>query len=135
VEEVATSAIQASGVNLMEKSEIPATKAVGDLAVWLDELDVSVGNPLLIEVKGRLISPDEAAGTRSQLLHTLQQTGARSALVLFLDDPEDAARVTDLSLPNVLFLGIYDLLHRLQRRGFGEVIRDLRNRVAHGAVS
>lgn len=135
VEEVATSAIQASGVNLMERSESPAARNVIDLAVWSDDLDVSVGNPLLIEVKGRLASPDEAVGVRSRLLHTLQQTGARSALVLYLDHPEGAAWVTDLSLPNVLFLGIHDLLDRLQRRGFGEVIRDLRNRVAHGVAS
>jgi len=131
LEDVVVSAITASGISVIVRSELAHQATVSDLGIWSDELDSPVGNPLLIEVKVRLRDREEVMQVCSQVQRYLQAANVRTALVLYLDGPEDTADVVALSLPTVLFMPVRELLEQLQRKGFGEVIRELRKRVAH----
>lgn len=131
VEDVVVSAIQASGIDVIVRGEWTTPGTSFDLGIWSDDLDASVGNPLLIEVRTTLRDREEALQARSQAQHALEAANARTALVLYLEGPKRSDDVLPLSVPNILFMPIRELLDRLQIKGFGQVIRELRNRVAH----
>lgn len=98
-----------------------------DFAVWIDELDAYLGNPLLIEVKQR-VSRDAIEKLRS----AFARGGSRWALLIYLDDPVDPGVWSGLP-PNILRVQLTDLLVQLRTRSLPAILRDMRNRVVHGA--
>lgn len=135
VEETVVSAITASGINVIVRSEFTDSNTVFDLGIWSDDLDASVGNPLLIEVKANLRDREEVLHLRSQAQHHLRATNARTALVLYLEGSKNSENLIALSTPQILFMPVRELLEKLQVEGFGAVIRELRNRVIHQAAA
>jgi hypothetical protein len=53
-----------------------------DLAVWIDEIQKDVGNPLAVEVKTSL-SPQELARAVEQLSHYVTSSGAKAGILLY----------------------------------------------------
>jgi nucleoside 2-deoxyribosyltransferase len=99
-----------------------------DLGVWADDLDQSVGNPLVVEVKWQL----RTAKDIDQVLRALTRSRAVWALVLFVEGPTPR-RIEELEQRGpVLLLSIEELLRALETRSFAEIVRDLRNRRVHG---
>jgi hypothetical protein len=131
VEDTVVSAIMASGIDVVVKRELDYSGKVIDLGIWSDDLETSVGNPLLIEVKARLRDREEVLHVRSQVQHYLHVSNARTALVLYLNGPDNYKNLLNLSMPNILFMPVSEMLEELRDKGFGEVVRELRNRVVH----
>jgi hypothetical protein len=103
-----------------------------DLGVWSDDLEAIGGNPLLVEVKRALVP-----GAVDQVLHWLgTHPTARLGLLVYLEPPAgdrppsqtelDAARFP------ILIISLQQLLQRMASASFAEVVRELRNRSAHG---
>src|SRR4029077_8293890 len=59
-----------------------------DLAVWIDELQQSLGNPLLVEVKGGKLSSARLRESAEQLRGYAAKTHARSALLVYWDSEQ-----------------------------------------------
>lgn len=101
-----------------------------DIGVWADDLTSIGGNPLVVEVKRRLV-PRTVEELRVRLP---AQGNARLGLVVYLDDPSDP--VFRQAKPEawfpVLVVSLRDLVEQLQSVSFARVVRDLRNRAVHG---
>ena len=103
-----------------------------DLGVWSDDLEAIGGNPLLVEVKRSLVP-----GAVDQVLHGLaDHPNARLGLVVYLepsaaDRPTSRAELDQARFP-VLIISLQQLLRRMASASFAEVVRDMRNRSAHG---
>lgn len=101
-----------------------------DLGVWSDDLDAIGGNPLLVEVK-RSLRP----GAVDQVLLALDShPSAQIALLIYIEpstEPLSQAELEKARFP-VLVISIQQLLQRMALVSFAEVVRDLRNRSAHG---
>lgn len=105
-----------------------------DFAVWVDELASTIGNPLLIEVKMRLLSGSSLRDAASRLSKTVATSGTRFGLLLYAEGP--AVKLINSSLPfNVLALPISELLQGLRKKSFPALVRHLRNQRVHGVDS
>ena len=125
--------IERSSVDILLEA-IEASRGVGvvnaepgfDLGVWSDDLDAIGGNPLLVEIK-RSLTP----GAVDQVLRALDaHPSARLALLVYTE-PSPRAELAQAQFP-VLIISIQELLERMGVASFAEVVRDLRNRSAHG---
>jgi len=56
-----------------------------DFAVWIDEVQHSLGNPLLVEVKAGDLSGPRLEEATSQLRHYVAKTHGRCGLVVYWD--------------------------------------------------
>lgn len=121
-------AIEASGVTAASRDKVGDVHV--DLAVWSDDLEPWVNNPLIIEVRSFLRSPSEADKVVKQVLNYMHKTRVSTALVLYLTGTP--AALEGVGRPNVLFMAVEDLLEALRTSGFGAVIRELRNKAVHG---
>jgi hypothetical protein len=120
-------------VEAIEGSGAVAVQGVGrdrhfDLGVWSDDLDAIAANPLLVEVKRsfRVESVHQAFAALGV------SSNARFALIVYLDTAvatSDAMKVAHIP---VLAVSLRDLLARMRTSSFAAVVRDLRNRSAHG---
>lgn len=128
LEELVASAIRASGADVV--SESFRENAPIDLAVWADSFQSSVGNPLLIEVKRRLTHKADFKRAVENLAHAARNAGSTWSLLIYGEGPSAADRWT--SFPTVLVISFRELLEAMRTASFAEVVRDLRNRRAHG---
>jgi hypothetical protein len=103
-----------------------------DLGVWSDDLDAIGGNPLVIEVR-RSLRP----GAVDQVMEYLYaHPSARLGLIVYLDPatgegPPVQEELSKARFP-VLAISLHQLLQQMTSASFAEVIRDMRNRIAHG---
>ncbi len=133
LEHVVADALRSSGTDVVVTS--PSHDRGVDLAVWSDVLEPFVGNPLLIEVKGRIRGKTEAKQVLRQLASYVSVAGSQWGLLLYGDGPDLEGLPSASTFPNVLVLSLRSLLENLRTRAFPELIRDLRNRRVHGASS
>jgi nucleoside 2-deoxyribosyltransferase len=125
LEQLVIEAVLASGASVAT----PLPEANGDhadIAVWSDDLEPWVGNPLLIQVKGHIKGERDAAVARSVLMSSAEQGRGGLAIVLYGGgpSPEDAAA---FSSPSVLFMGLRDFLERLRSHRLVDVILPVRD--------
>lgn len=121
-------AIEASGSIAVANTGDPGF----DLGVWSDDLEAIGGNPLLVEVKRSLMP-----GAVEQVLHGLaDHPSARLGLVVYLEPPPGdqlpSREELDQARFPVLVISFQQLLRRMASASFAEVVRDMRNRSAHG---
>jgi hypothetical protein len=128
LEQLVASAIRDSGVDVV--SESFRENAPIDIAVWADALQSSVGNPLLIEVKRRLIHRTDFKRAVDNLAQASRNAGTTWSLLVYGEGPSAAERWA--SNPTVLVISIPDLLDRMRTSSFIDVVLELRNRRVHG---
>jgi len=102
-----------------------------DIAVWVDELISWGGSPVIIEIKRELQSRRDIDQARSQAARYLSDSNSRLGLVLYLFGPSTRS-LDEPSSPQVLFLGVRELLSQLAHSNFGSIVRVLRNSAVHG---
>jgi hypothetical protein len=117
-------ALRASGVAIVTPARKEGPPDSGpDFGVWSDDLESSVGNPFLIEVKTRIPSIPGARRLRQQVKSYVHARNVEWGLVLYGDGPP--AIGDDLSEPPLLALRISDLIERLQVEGFASIVSRL----------
>jgi hypothetical protein len=127
LERIVADALRASGVAIVTPAREGGLPDSGpDLGVWSDDLESSVGNPFLIEVKTRISSIPDAKRLRQQVKSYVRARNVEWGLVLYGDGPAQIS--DDLSEPPLLALRISDLIERLQVEGFASIVGRLHSR-------
>jgi hypothetical protein len=102
-----------------------------DLGVWSDDLGAIAANPLLIQLK-RSISPQSV----QQALRVVQaHPSAHAALIVYLEQPADTRAALSAARFPVLAISLSELLARMRKASFAEVVRQLRSQAVHGAAA
>jgi hypothetical protein len=103
-----------------------------DMSIWVDSLDSSFGNPILVELKMGNLSEPALERAEEQMRSYLHKTNARSGLLIYFDRRGRRFHQSKLQTPLVLRLSISDLIEKSAERPVDRVLLRERNRVAHG---
>lgn len=128
-EKIILTAFRESGIQVL--SEPQSRHRRYDLALWMDELQYVVGNPVLVELKTRLTKAGAKAVKRT-FLERVDQGLGKALLVVFIEGPEELVYAESIGSPFVLFIPIARLLSELEQRSLGDLVRTERNMLAHG---
>ena len=130
MEEIVVELLKASGVSNVTQSPFPDQGA--DIAVWSDDLQTTVGNPLIIEVKSRLQNREKVRPALEQVELYRKKSNTQWALLIL---PLFSSAIASIPFTgSVLALTITELLENLRNKSFAETIRELRNARVHGRI-
>jgi len=102
-----------------------------DMALWIDTLESSLGNPVLVEVKSGKLSDSMLINAENQLRGYLEQTNASVALLIYFDHERRRFKPLTIRWPLVIWLELRNLLSMLSRHSLADVIVTQRNRMVH----
>lgn len=129
-EQILIDVLRASDIKVVAQS--PSTIESGaDLAIWADELTPWVGNPLLIDLKGGILDEEAARRMAYHASSFIASTNSKWVLLVAVNSAPDLADFIS-PIPRVIFITLFELIRRMRRKSFGQLIRDLRNRQLHG---
>jgi hypothetical protein len=103
-----------------------------DFAIWIDELEHSLGNPLLVEVKAGDLSPGRLREAASQLRHYVSKTHGRCALLIYWDRINREFPPAPSEWPLILQLSGASLTTLVSRGKLIQELVRLRNAAVHG---
>ncbi len=125
IEKIVLRAIEQSGVSIVVGQQTPAHHRV-DLAVWSDDLDPAIKNPVVIEVKCPLRGKTQFDQAIARLGESLDRTNTQLGVLIY-SPPAALIDSQDVHDPRILVFSLDDFLRRLKHNGFGEVLRRGRN--------
>lgn len=128
LESFVESLLKQGGVTTMATSLTTPGRWHYDIAVWIDELQPYVGNPLPIEVRYEIPEPAEL----QRLNRKVTGGGSPWVLVLHVQDSIDPSDAWSRLPSTILHIRIADLVEKMRTSTFPDVVRDLRNRAIHG---
>jgi hypothetical protein len=102
-----------------------------DLAVWVDELQAAMGNPLIIEVAAHH-APIGPKGR--QLQHLLQEFRSPLGLLVCWGQPDAHGLPDDWRRPIVVVMGVRELVEAIGRGDFARTLLTRRNNAFHSAA-
>ena len=117
-------ALGSSGVNVLVQSKYWDSGA--DMAVWADELEESVGNPLLIEVKQHISGSTSITRLANQLDSYLESSNAGWLLLLYLKGPEENSDVWKQFPESVIHMPVPKFLESFEENNFIEIVKSLK---------
>jgi hypothetical protein len=125
LEEIVRTALAESGIATASgpKDEV--------LAVWSDDLEPWVGNPLLVEIKANVRTPAQLGEALEQMKRGVAERGTTWGLLLY-SGPLDGHPPGPPRGSPVLAISVTDFLRALSKEGFADVVRRLRNERVHG---
>jgi hypothetical protein len=103
-----------------------------DMAVWIDELDSSVGNPILVQTKIRAPTRRTHRKTEQKLSGRVAETRSGAGILVYQDESSRELPRMESQLPLVLSLSFSELTALLESGNLANAIRDARSRVVHG---
>jgi len=113
--------------------DLPNSKIrLADIAVWIDQIQSSIGNPVLIEVKAGLLTENRFIDGLNQLRTSLLNSGGRVGLLIYQDERGLKHKATSSGWPLVIALSIDELLSFLANGSLADFLIDERNRIIHG---
>jgi hypothetical protein len=130
LESVLIDAFRESGIRVIAESS--ARDHGYDFALWIDELEYPIGNPVLVELKSTLKRPT-ARALRNNFLAQRETAVGKALLVVYVSGPADVD-FSDIQVaaPLVLFVSASRLLSALEDQSLAQFIRTERNKLAHG---
>jgi hypothetical protein len=128
LQEIVLQALQESGVSAAFASS--GTGPGAEIAVWSEDLEPWIANPLFIELRGALRDRGELDEALRQLSRSMTAAHVPWALLLYLRADVDGAGACPF--PHILVLSAEEFLRSLRETGFGQVVRGLRDRRVHG---
>lgn len=120
LEEHISSVLKSAGAEVVVQSK-KSDRSV-DLAVWSDQWETSVGNPLLVEVKSHVNNRRQAENAVSQLQKYIGESGTRTGLLVVGQGVEWFERLPKSKLKQVLVLSALDLVQQVEHEDLGMVI-------------
>ena len=131
LEELVVDVLKASGVSTVTRRG--SSQELGaDLAVWSDDLQTIVGNPLIVEVKSRIRNTAQLREALDQVETYRRNSNSQWALLIL---PLLSGVMASIPFAGpVLALTITDLLEKLRDKSFSETVRELRNARVHGGA-
>ncbi len=132
LEEMVVEIFQESGVEAVCRRP---TKDLGvDIAVWSDDFQGVLDNPILVEVKSRIRNNNELLKELKQLDMYRNKSGAKWALLLVSSAFTSSALSSIPFVGGVIAITISEFLERLRTRSLVETLRNLRNERVHGGM-
>ena len=128
--DIIVEALEASGISTLSVGEKQGEARI-DIAVWSNDLDPWIRNPLLMEVKKYLPGKGELDTLVKRFADALGSGSLNWALVIYGAAAPKAERVKHLH-PHILLLSAEKFLESLRDTGFGDLVRKLRNERVHG---
>jgi hypothetical protein len=128
LEEVVIDALRQTGIETASRSG--ARQDGTAVAVWSEDFEPWVNNPLLIETRVALNSRADAEAATLGLLRAMGVSGVRWALLIYLHSDVNPAEV--IGAPNILAISAEGFLRSLETLSLGELVRKLRNKRVHG---
>jgi len=104
-----------------------------DMAVWVDELQPSIGNPLLVEVKSGRLSEARLHEGEQQLRHYLSHINARMGLLVYWDSEGRRFTPRKHEWPLVIRFSVEELISLVEKGQVVQAILRERNQLVHGA--
>ncbi len=121
LESVVATTMRESGVRVIRHA--PDRRVGADLALWVDELDPQLGNPILVEVKSRIRDSAAAAEVARQAGEYVNRAATRTILVVYGEGPDQTRMNREFGGGGVIFLRLPDLLQRLRSEPLDAVIQ------------
>jgi hypothetical protein len=106
-----------------------------DLALWIDETQSILGNPILVEIKAGRLSQSKIDMTFHRVSNYLLSTGLQLGLLVYLDTEGRTFKVQSIRLPLVICLSFAQLVDELRSGTLPSTLLDIRNKAAHGLAS
>jgi hypothetical protein len=129
IREIVAQAINASGVSALSRS-MKVRGGIADLAIWSDDLEPWIGNPLIVEIKRDLGGERSVHQAVSQLSRYLDASTAPFGLLVCGElriDPEMNASIP----PNIIVVSLEQFLGSLKTTSFGNYMLQRRNERVH----
>jgi hypothetical protein len=128
-EDLIHDAIKASGASTIARGSEAQGNAI-DFAVWSNDLEPSVTNPLLIECKSNLRHPSDVNEAIGGMFRALEAIHNSFGLVLCKESGK-VSNATPRTVP-LAFVSAEDFLIGLRDTGLAEYTRKLRKSAVHG---
>jgi hypothetical protein len=127
--EIVRKAIENSGETTVVGEHGPSERGVA-LAVWSEDIEPLIKNPVVIELKTRLRNRDHFHTAIAELSRALDSTGTEVGLLVYAEGrvPIDNDAKSD---PRVLVFSLEDFLTQLKQCGFADLLRRARNLRVH----
>jgi nucleoside 2-deoxyribosyltransferase len=103
-----------------------------DMSIWIDSLESTLGNPLLIEWKIGKLSGEVLDRSERQLRDALIKSNLRSGILIYLDKDRRQFNQSEFRLPLVIRFEATSLLNLLCTESLESVLLKERNKIAHG---
>ena len=103
-----------------------------DLAIWIDETQSILGNPILVEVKAGRLSQSRIDEAYHQLSQYLIRAKARLGILIYRDLAGARYKVAATHLPLVICLSIEELIDCLRLGTLTKTLIAIRNRAMQG---
>jgi hypothetical protein len=132
LQQVMALALRDSGVDVLAEQGVNDRRV--DLAIWSDELQPFVGNPLLVEIKICIRDQNQARTALRRLSLAIEAGGTLWGLFLYGECSVSEQKLWTSAPPNILVISLSSLLEQMRNRPFTEIVRDLRNRRVHGGL-
>ena len=103
-----------------------------DFALWSDQLETQIGNPILVEIKAGFLSHRTIVSSQEQLSSLINRTGAKAGILFYLDS--EGKRFSDIYAlePLIISYDVEDFFEELLNKRFDEVILSSRNQIVPG---
>jgi len=123
--------IGASGISSVSySSEMMTPAGRADMAIWSEDFEPWVGNPVVIEIKSQLRGRDHVDDALAQLERILDSTHTECGLLIYQGDQPDFPKSVRHS--RIFVLTIEQLLDSLRDTSLADLLRKLRNQRVHG---
>ena len=105
-----------------------------DLAIWLDELESSIGNPIFTELKYGNLDRNKILNAEMQLQRYVLSTGAKAGILLYLDKHDRRFKGNYTISPFIFRFDFEDFLKGLTNNSLPQLILEMRNFMVHGGI-
>lgn len=105
-----------------------------DFAVWADELQSALGNPLLVEVKGGSLTRQRIEEAAVQLRLYTQKTHGRCALLVYWDKHHREFPIVSRGWPLIIQMSGEELTRLVKEERLSRELLRRRNAAVHGEV-
>lgn len=140
LEEGNTTAFETLVARLFEESGIvvshsPPHKDQGaDIAIWIDQLQHSFGNPILVETKYGSLSHERLDEAEDKLRWYVMKTGGLVGLLIYLDSSAKDLPSSSTKWPLIIRLNFPVLVNLIQAGQLESELIKRRNKAVHGKV-
>lgn len=103
-----------------------------DISLWVEGIESVIGNPVIIEIKAGNISKKKLIRTEIQLRHYMKTFRSPLGLLIYFDFEGHQFYQSNFEIPLVFWFDIHELVNSLSHKSLAEIIREKRNKWAHG---
>jgi hypothetical protein len=132
LEQRTASLLQDAGFIVASPAEVKDRGA--DFAVWADELQSTLGNPLLVQVKGGSLTKSRIEEAAAQLRRYAESVQGRCALLVYWDKDQREFPIVSRGWPLIIQLSGVELMRLVEENRLSDELLRRRNAAVHGEV-